>query len=96
MAMFRASKINLSLPVVFLPTDPRRFLFCSFFLVCASMILYVAFVVTLFVPHFSFTRYLGRIVLREYGISCVFSLTCLKGGFGNDFICQNIHEIKLL
>ena len=47
--------------VVFLLTVPRRFLCCSFF-VCVSTVSYVAFVLSLFVPHLSFFWCLGNAV----------------------------------
>ena len=38
------------------------------------MVSYVAFVLSLFVPHLSFFWRLGRVVLRDNGISCISSL----------------------
>ena len=40
----------------------------QFFLVCASVFLYVAFVLPLFVPYLYFSWYLGKAVLRDCGI----------------------------
>ena len=51
-------------PMVFLLADPGWFFF-----VCASMVLNVAFVLFLFVPHLSFVWCLGRTVLRD---CCIF------------------------
>ena len=41
----------------------------QFFYVCASVVSYVAFVLTLFVPHLSIFWSLGRALFRDYGIS---------------------------
>ena len=43
----------------------------QFFFGYASVVLYVAFVWALFVPHLSFFWCLGRVALRDYGISLV-------------------------
>ena len=71
---FRASKTG---PVVFLLIDPRRFFCCSFFFFfflfffCASVVSYLVFVLSLFIPHLSFFWYLRMAVLRDCGISWV-------------------------
>ena len=44
-----------------------------FFCLCASVVSYVAFVLSLFVPHLSFFWCLGRDVFRDCGISWVYS-----------------------
>ena len=46
----------------------------QFCFVCASMVSYVAFVLSLFVPHLSFFWCLKGYVLGDWGISLVFSL----------------------
>ena len=49
-----------------------------YFSVCASVISYVAFVLSLFVPYVSFLWCLGEAVLRDCGISAKFSLLCRR------------------
>ena len=44
------------------------------FFVCGSVVLYVAFVLSLFVLHLFFVWYHGKAVLRDCGISCISSL----------------------
>ena len=46
-------------------------------LLCALIVSYMAFVLSLFVPYLSFFWCLGKAVLRDYGISWVSSLIFL-------------------
>ena len=57
-----------------LPTDRKKAVpLLQFVFVCASVISYVKYVLTLYVPHLFFWR-LGWAVLRAFGISYVFSI----------------------
>ena len=49
----------------------------SFFLVCMSVVSYLEFVLSLFVPHLSFFWCLGKTVFRDCGIILVSSLVFL-------------------
>ena len=57
--------------VVFLLTNSlsadrsKAILLLQFFFVCTSVVLYVAFVLSLFVPHLSFFWHLRKAVLRD-------------------------------
>ena len=57
---FRASTTDLDAPVVFLLIASRRSFSCSYFFVCASVVSYVAFVLSLFVSHLSFVCVLEK------------------------------------
>ena len=77
MVRFRARKTSLR---------PHQFSYWPFqgsaslhFFVCTSVISYVAFVVSLFVPHLSFLWCLGSTVLRDYDISWISSLIFYDG-----------------
>ena len=58
---------HIIVTVVFLMSVPRQFL--CFILLCVSMVLYMAFVLSLFVRHLSFSWCLGKAVLRDCDIS---------------------------
>ena len=61
-----------SFPPNSFPTDRSKAVALLFFL-CAPVVSYVLFVVSLFVPHLSLFWCLGRSVLRDCGISSVSS-----------------------
>ena len=88
-ARFRASKIGLN-NLSSLPIDRSKvFHLLQFILVCASAILYVAFVLSfLFVPHLFLFWSIRRAVLSDCGTSWVYShIFPLKGKqatIGND------------
>ena len=65
---------------VFLLNVPRRFLCCSSFFLCSSVISCVACLVS-FVPHLSFLWCLRKTELRDCGIFWVFSLICFLFAF---------------
>ena len=48
----------------------------QYFLFPASVVSYIAFILSLFVPHLSLRLCLVRTVLRDCGISWVFSAIC--------------------
>ena len=56
----------------------------QFFFVSASVISYVAFVLSLFVGHLSFFRYSGKIVLRDCAFLGMF--TCIFGKVLQSFL----------
>ena len=61
------------------PRQPTPAVFCTdssvrllkFFIVCTSLVSYVAFVLSLFVPHLAFVWCLGRAVLHDSAISWI-------------------------
>ena len=69
---FRASKTDLH--SIFSTDCSKAVPLLQFFFVCASVVSYVAFVLSLFVSHLSFIWCLGRAVLRDCGVSWVSSL----------------------
>ena len=52
----------------------------------SSVVSYVAFVISLLAPHRLFLRYLGKGVLRDCGISCVFSPTGIYR-YSSTYLC---------
>ena len=78
---FRTSKTSLSPPPSPTPRPPRAFPIngskalhlLQFFIVCAIVVSYMAFVLSLFVPHLSFFGVLGRLCIRDCFISWVSS-----------------------
>ena len=59
------------------PTDRSKAVpLLLFFFVCASVVSYVALVLSLFEPHLFFFWCLGRAVLRDWGISWISSHIC--------------------
>ena len=71
---FLAIENGLRPQIIFLLTVPRRLL-CVF--VSASVVSYVAFVLSLFMSHLSYFWCLGRVLLCDCGVSRVSSRTCL-------------------
>ena len=75
------------LPVVYYMCTPAGFpTICSkvvpqlhFFFVCASVVSYLTFGLSLYFPHLSFFWCLGRAMLRDYGFSWISSqqMTCI-------------------
>ena len=72
----RVFVMGLSGVTYFLPHVEQKgaVVLLQFFFVCASVVSYVAFVLSLFVPHLSFLCCLGRAAPRDCGISWVSSL----------------------
>ena len=69
--VFRESKAGF-------PTDRSKAITLMQLFVCVSVVSYVAFTLSLFVPKLSFFWCLGKAVLTDCGISWVSSLICLK------------------
>ena len=70
---FRETKTSLGPQYFFLPTVPRQFFCCSSsFFVCAFAVSYLAYMLSLSVPHLLFPWYIGRAVLRNCGIHLYF------------------------
>ena len=80
-ARFRASKTGLGtflFPQRSFPTDrPKAVPLLRFLFVCASVVSYVAFVLSFRVPQLSIFWYIGKVVLRDCSISWVSSLIVL-------------------
>ena len=79
---FRASILNWSIvPASSFSTDCSKAVPLLQFFVCALVLSYVAFVLSLFKPHRSLFRCLKSAVLQYFGISCVCLLTCTRFAF---------------
>ena len=68
---FRESETGLNPDVVFLVVAFQGGSSVAVFFVCTSVVSYVAFALSSFIPHLSFFCCLGRAVLRDCGISWV-------------------------
>ena len=73
-------------PVVFLSGHAKAIPLLLLVFICVAVISNVAFVSSLVVPRFSFFLYLGKVVHRDCGISCVSCLIFLLYlHFGTNF-----------
>ena len=85
-ARFRANIPSLSSSHSRFPTDrSKAVILLQFFFISASVVSYLAFVLSLFGPHPPFFWRLRRAVLRDCGISWVSSLIITKTNLSNMF-----------